>query len=248
MDCPISEITYGFAFVANLMRANRGKRSLPFFPTLREEALKGYDVRLKVAGEVRYYQFKRPSVVTWSHAKECQPPFNLTPPFLKIRLTKRPHSEQHNILVDLAAERRHVFYTCTRLYEMEAFRVCYRKNQTHIKSAYINPTDIGRINDHLQHTVAFEPTAKFGWFCSDPLPIGFVRTSSALPSFEDDDGITSLERQVATELEMIENLLNRRGVYYLHSTDPGVYRGLRPLNNLSFCADSSLTSIHCFEV
>ena len=60
MDFPVSEITYGFAFVENLTRANRGKRALPFFPTLRDEALRGYDVRLKVTGQVHYYQFKNP--------------------------------------------------------------------------------------------------------------------------------------------------------------------------------------------
>ena len=122
MDFPVSEITYGFAFVENLTRANRGKRALPFLPTLRDEALRGYDVRLKVTGQVPYYQFKSPRILTRRNAKDCSPPSNLQPPFFRMRLMRRPHSEQHNIPVDLRSKRRNVFYTCSRLYEANSFR------------------------------------------------------------------------------------------------------------------------------
>jgi hypothetical protein len=84
--------------------------------------MKGYDVKARVAGETHFYQFKIPRVMIRRTALECSPPSNLQPIFLRMYLMRRPHSEQHNLLVSLKGKRRNVFYVCPRLYEASSFR------------------------------------------------------------------------------------------------------------------------------
>ena len=105
----------------------------------------------------------------------------------------------------------------------------------HLQSAYINPAVIGQIVDDLQHSVSFEPKAMLGWYCSDPVRIEFISTAAALPSFDDlPEGTVSLAQQAATELELIESLLNQGSLYYLHSTDPRYYQSLGVVEKLVY--------------
>jgi hypothetical protein len=210
MDIPISEITYGFSFVENLVRANVGKRIIPFFPTLREEALRGYDVRTRVAGKTRFYQFKIPKVMIRDNAIECLAPSNLVTPFLRMPLMRRLRSEQHNILVQLRARRQNVFYACPRLYEDEPFRRSYQLGRIHLDSAYINPADIGQITDDLQHEVAFEPNSFYAWYRSDPRRIHILPAETGLPSFDGGlDEAISLQDRAAADVVLIEDLLRQ---------------------------------------
>jgi hypothetical protein len=227
MDFPVSEITYGFSLVENLIRASSGKRTLPLFPTLREEAFKGYDVKTRVAGETHYYQFKTPKVMIRRNAIECSNPSNLATPFLRMPIMRRPHSNQHNLLVALKAKRRNVFYTCPRLYDLKSFRSCYENGQIHVQSAYIDPAQIGKITDHAQHSIAFEPKASFGWYRSEPIRVEFLSAASAIPSFDDiPHSVTSLEQRVEEELELLADLLNQDGAYDLFSANPAYLRSL----------------------
>jgi hypothetical protein len=74
-----------------------------------------------------------------------------------------------------------------------------------------------------------------GWYCSDPVRIEFLSAAASLPSFDDlPDGTVSLERQAATELELIESLLNQGGFYYLHSTNPEYYQSLGVVEKLVY--------------
>jgi hypothetical protein len=96
--------------------------------------------------------------------------------------------------------------------------------------------DTGRRRaDESQHSVSFQPKAMIGWYCSDPVRIEFQTPDAGLPRFDDLSGDTvSLEHQAATELEMIEDLLNQRRLYYLHSTDPEYYRSLGVVEKLVY--------------
>jgi hypothetical protein len=227
MDVPISEISYGFAFIENMIRSYRSRRVVPFFPTLREEAIRGYDARLRVAGQTRFYQFKIAKVMVRARARECSPPSNLRTKFLRMPLMRRPYSEQHNVLVQLRSRRQYVHYVCPRFYDSRTFHQSYRNVRVHLDSAYIDPNDIGPIRDNDQHNVSFEPSARIGWFCSEPKRLDVRSSESVLPATPTVSGERTLLDQASADVKEIRAALEEAGAD-LHDPDQVALRGRRP--------------------
>ena len=73
MKSDISEFSYGFALVNELADSvGSGLRAAPLFPSLRQEARLGYDVKLDRPGLPLFLQFKLSDCMVSNRAKEIQ--------------------------------------------------------------------------------------------------------------------------------------------------------------------------------
>ena len=127
MTPDISEFSYGFALTQELIKIADPLRAAPIFPSLIEEgrAGGGYDVNLDIPGFPLFIQFKRSDCMKRRSAREAAPPFNLNPPFYRMKITERSRSAQHEMLLDLDDGTNEVFYAAPLFHTVEELNAAY---------------------------------------------------------------------------------------------------------------------------
>jgi hypothetical protein len=153
MHSELSEFSYGFAITAEL-RDFFWPRVVepPVFPTLRQEARLGWDVRFPVVGRSLFLQFKIADALTRSSASEWS---DYNAPYYRFRLHRLSRSDQHNRLLSLARTEPFVFYVAPRFHRLDEFTEQYRRVAVCNESAWIMLSSLPQINDDLQHHITY---------------------------------------------------------------------------------------------
>ena len=171
MTPDISEFSYGFALTNELV-GWMALSAVPIFPSLIEEgkASGGYDVKLDRPGVPLYIQFKRSNVMTRRSAHEIKNlALPLDVPFHRFYITERNRSLQHASLVALDDGVNEVYYAAPRFHTLAGINSAWASKMVMQRSIFIRPSQIGQINDDLQHRVSFDDNATY--FCSEPKSI-----------------------------------------------------------------------------
>lgn len=184
---PFSEFSYGFSFVENMMRSDSIVPGLyPVFPSLREEAKLGYDVKFDHPGAILYFQFKIPKKLKTDRALETnRNRFNigdLYPPFLRMPIINQTNSSQHNTLIRREKRKKKenrncickkcsfVFYATPMFSSSSELNNYFQTHSVHRKSALFSPLEIGTLRPGDYHSVAYNleiHNPRHGWVCSN---------------------------------------------------------------------------------
>ena len=90
-------------------------------------------------------------------------------PYYRMYITKRNHSNQHQMLHELELNNNlnEVFYTAPLFHEPEELNNAYLNGTVSNRSLWIKPSDIGLLIDDEQHYVVFD--SSINWYmCSEP--------------------------------------------------------------------------------
>lgn len=176
-----SEFSYGFAVTEEMIHG-WGSRltAVPYFPTLREEARIGFDVRLDRNGIPLFLQFKISEGMTSRRARECQLGLPMGTPFYRMHLHRMDRSNQHQALLTLEQTGEEVYYVAPRFNRQTEFSLAYFQRRVIARSAFIRPGDIGRILDNQSHWVAFDQMGRRGWRFSEPVEVETILSGSEL--------------------------------------------------------------------
>lgn len=167
-----SEFCYGYAFIENLIRDSRRRPTrAPRFPTLREEARLGYDMKIDLPARVLFFQYKHPECMVSNAAWETSRMRirDLWPRCFRMPTMKGARSDQHDRL--LALEERNadsVFYPMPELHDACEFNRAYGKTRVRRESCFFSPHAIGPLSPHEDHHIAYARRMNHGWLCSEP--------------------------------------------------------------------------------
>lgn len=170
----ISETSYGYALTDELIhRQNMPINSAPIFPTLYQEGQNGggYDLLLDRPGLPLFLQFKLSDYLSRSNASEMNTFDN---PYYRMYITKRNHSNQHQMLheLELNNDLNEVFYTAPLFHEPEELNDAYLNGNVSNRSLWINPSQIGLLPDDEQHYVVFDSPTNW-YMCSEAKKMDF---------------------------------------------------------------------------
>ncbi len=170
MRAEISEFSYGFAITAEL-RDLFWPRIVepPIFPTLRDEAQLGWDVRFPLVGRPLFLQFKVAEALTRASAAEWGY-YNAL--YYRFPLHRISRSNQHNRLRNLALIEPFVFYVAPRFYRLEEFTERYTHIAVTQESAWIPLSRLPSINDDLQHFITYRTGLDVRFASPESKPIG----------------------------------------------------------------------------
>lgn len=178
MKPDISEFSYGYAVTEELIQSG-GARVIaaPVFPSLYEEGKKGggYDVEIPLKGTPVFLQFKLSDHLKRATAKEHQAGI-VGIPYYRMHLRPLKHSDQHNLLLDLAKKGEAVFYIAPTFHLPNELNMCYLDRSVLKNSVAFDPLDIGPLPDDDDHYVVFEKGTATAYRCSSE-PVQIVRTS-----------------------------------------------------------------------
>ena len=214
-----SEFTFGYALVSELSSGiSPALRSVPIFPSLREEADGGYDVQMDNPGVPLFLQFKLPEYLTKRSAREISKhKVYRKPGFYRINIYGSNISTQHAELLKL--ERNNsadVFYVFPLFHTSYDLNSKYRTYSISDSCYFIRPSEIGAFNDNESHSVSYHPEEKGVFIFSEPRPID-ARI-----------GVDSLTRFILSELEdetpVSEKISELLGNFVMFSFDPGTPR------------------------
>lgn len=159
-----SEFSYGFAVTHRLVNSLPGVQSAPEFPSLRDEASLGYDLRLQYPGFPIYLQFKlsdwlsRPTAREWAWHQE---------PYYRVPITPRMRSDQHNLLKGLVdAGEDAVYYVAPLFHTLDDFNAAYAGDQIVSRSAWFRLQDLPRLSDDEEHCITLTRSSGFVWHTS----------------------------------------------------------------------------------
>lgn len=171
MKLGYSEFSYGYAFTENLIRSSAtGPATAPVFPNLVQEATLGYDVFVDLPGVPLYFQFKLPTLLTRSNAREIQLGLTgLSLNLFRMPLMLRDKSDQHKNLMALEAKfPKAVFYTSPEMETVDDFNAAYVAAIVPGHSAFFSPRAIGPLPDDKEHCVSYCQSSAIAWRCSEP--------------------------------------------------------------------------------
>jgi hypothetical protein len=212
MTPTLSEFSYGFALTHELIGlADEDLQVAPIFPSLIEEgkAGGGYDVNLNWPGFPLFLQFKRSDCMVSGRAKELQAGYNLNLPFYRLKITERSRSDQHDMLLELDDGNNQVFYAAPLFHEVKELNEAYLAAQVGIRSFYIRPSDIGKLDDDSHH-VAFDGVRSYVF--SEPREVTGIR-GDAFPGIlrhrRDADSRALRDGPLVDALSSVERVLGR---------------------------------------
>ncbi|MGA8222432.1 MAG: hypothetical protein WB780_12320 [Candidatus Acidiferrales bacterium] len=153
MRSELSEFSYGFAITAELRdRFSPMIIEAPVFPTLREEAELGWDMRFPIVGASMFVQFKVADVLTRASAAEWNF-YNAS--YYRFPMHRLSKSDQHNRLRSLATEQPLVFYVAPRFSRLHEFNQWYVSDSVIQESAWIPLLSLPTISDDQQHHISY---------------------------------------------------------------------------------------------
>ena len=169
-----TELTFGFAFLRELeQKYVRGGRfpMAPEFISQRDEAKKGYDVRIMLANATpAFLQLKRSDVLVTNRCKEIKRGRFTAPRVYRMKLHQNNQYQQHRALQNLEAQGNKVFYVTSQIYTQKEFATAY-SNRTIVSkaSASFSPKEIILPNTTTNHHVSFQSSGQYGYvFSSEP--------------------------------------------------------------------------------
>jgi hypothetical protein len=213
MDPNISEFSYGYALTNELMRRYRLNRAgAPTFPSLQQEGQTGggYDVELPLIA--LFLQFKLSRYMKGVNSKHAGV---IGLPHYRADLRARKYSKQHELLLDLEADGKDVYYCAPMFHEPDELNQAFVARDVTARSVFFRPSAIGELPDDDEHFIAFQPGATQVWFCSDPkeiVPVSPADIFSGRLGHRRTESITTLYESLANELlQTFERSVTKRG-------------------------------------
>jgi hypothetical protein len=139
---------------------------VPYFPSLREEYRKGYDVLFNTSVAPIYLQYK---VSDFMQTKRANHWDLFNDKYYKFDIYHPSKSPQHNLLKDLSKINTHVYYCASAIFKYEDFTRFHLSKQICRNSVFINFNQLPIIFD--KHTIIFNKSKTKGYFCSEPKEI-----------------------------------------------------------------------------
>lgn len=243
MRAEFSEFSYGYAITEELINWHSvGLRAYPYFPTLREEAIVGYDLKLDRPGAPLFLQFKLADGMERRSCSEIKKyHLALTPTFYRMYVMRSDKSPQHSLLIALESSGAEVYYVTPRFHTSIEFSNLYFSRDVVQNSAFIRPGAIGPLPDTKQHHVSYERGGAHAWFCSEPVVIeeGTLDGSSLANKIHGNlEERRTLSEQLKPLLGKILKTLAEKGITPPFPSDekPGEFDDMRRLNRISFLA------------
>ena len=169
MKPDISEFSFGYAITESLIRGNAfGLEAAPVFPSLIQEGQEGggFDVHLPFEGSPLFLQFKLSDCMVGDNAKEAN---DIGVPYYRMHIRPLRHSLQHQMLLDLEADGRIVYYVAPKFHTSTELNEAYLGRQVAQRSIFIQPSLIGDL-DNKDHYVVFKEDVE-PIVCSEPKKI-----------------------------------------------------------------------------
>lgn len=166
-DGHISEFSYGYALTSELVALyNLKAAGAPEFETQNAEGKEGGGWDVKLPGVPVYLQYKRSSRMVRNTAGEA----NLFPelPYFRMYLHRRNHSDQHQLLLDLASQGNVVAYAAPGFSEPEELNEAYSTDHAAERSIFVQPSSVGPLTDDGYHWIWFQTDPPTAFFCSEP--------------------------------------------------------------------------------
>ena len=161
MKPQFSEFSYGFAYTDALIRRIGGISAAPVFPSLRDEATKGWDVRLNYPGFPVFLQFKLSDRLERTNAKYW--PY-YRKPYFRIDITPLTRSRQHNLLKKLADSGvGRVSYEAPLFYQTREFDDAYISGKIIDRSISIPVSRLDYLTDNEAHYITFVGPSNPSW-------------------------------------------------------------------------------------
>lgn len=159
MESDISEFSFGFAVVneicQKLPKLGFSASAAPFFPNLRQEKLRPYDVKIPTRGVPLFLQFKR-SDKMFRRMKAKADEWDLyKTPYFRVNLYKRFHSDQHKNLQELAKKELYVCYVSPLFFKPFEFDQAYSNQQVVNESIFVHVNRLPPLPDDQTHYFTF---------------------------------------------------------------------------------------------
>jgi len=160
-----SEFSYGFSLSYEIMNALRPNYTgYPLFPSLVEEAMKGFDVSFSRSGWPLFLQFKlsqymtSPSALHWS---------DFDAPHFRFKIHKRKRAKieerQHNRLKELSKSEPDVYYAAPLFHLETEFDNAFVNDKIFMKTMFISMSDLPEITDNDDHYIVFCDDKNLHW-------------------------------------------------------------------------------------
>ncbi|HLA28081.1 MAG: hypothetical protein A3G17_00690 [Planctomycetes bacterium RIFCSPLOWO2_12_FULL_50_35] len=154
----ISEFSFGFAFLEEQITRCRDRlRCAPILPSLREEAVKGFDAHLPTRGIDFYYQFKISDYLWYWNATYIS---NGTYPGPYYRFWV--DSNQHRRLFRLSQHKHYTYYVAPRMRNREEFDNAFLTRTVTPRSVLVPVRDCGNIIKDTGHCITLPENSR-GW-------------------------------------------------------------------------------------
>lgn len=202
MTPEISEFSYGFALTNELVGWT-AVAAAPVFPSLIQEGLSGYDVKLEFPAAALYLQFKRSGCMRRKSAREIKHfDLSIDVPYYRFCITESNKSDQHELLLSLEQTGNNVFYAAPRFHTLSEINWAWQENAVASSSIFVAPQTIGALDEET-HSVAFD--ANDVWLCSDPKKITALTSGELLEKVT--AGLRADDRPLRSKIpEMAERL------------------------------------------
>jgi len=127
------------------------------FPSLYEEGQAGGGYDVKLPGIPTFIQFKLSDELTTSKALDSAA---LGLPYFRFKIRGRKHSSQHDLLLDLEAKGKSVYYAAPRFRLPDSMNRAFIDQEMIDRTAFIRPSTIGAFDpsDDGDHTLSFRAT------------------------------------------------------------------------------------------
>ena len=160
----MTEFSFSFAFTHELLTQLPSADAAPYFPSLRAEALLGYDLKVGFNGIPIYLQYKLSEGLTRGQAKYWA---KYNGEYYRFDITSLRVSQQHDILKDLSVKEPHVYYVAPVFWKIGNFNIYYQTNRILDNSICVPLRRLPYLPDFDQHHVTYANTRRFDWHSTD---------------------------------------------------------------------------------
>src|SRR5262249_18799123 len=161
MKRKVSEFSYGFVLTHELVDA---------YGYLRTDAphgsrggrMKGAEAGAALRGYPLFLQFKASEYMKRRNAAESK---LVGLPYFRFALHRKTQSNQHQLLIELEKKGHAVFYATPKIHEAVNLNSAFFDRQVVASSLFINPGEIGELQDNRPHRVVFSGRADEVYVC-----------------------------------------------------------------------------------
>ena len=209
----ISEREFEFCFNSEFLRKHDSAiLGMPRIPSQRLENILGYDVRYRLqSGGYTRSLFLQHKITTYACNRKGK---NLDVwdcyqgPYFRFHIEKITKTQQHNILVELAATGEEVCYCAPIFIGFANLQIHFLQNQLLDFSRFFPLGNMGKIIDSEPHSVSCDPSGTFAYFHSNAKKLPGMKNWNQLikettPKQVDVEYVTSLLTNLKRSFESV---------------------------------------------
>jgi hypothetical protein len=145
--------------------------SVPYFPSLVEEASKGFDVKIPTLAAPIFLQYKIADYMIRSQAEQWK---LFDSPYFRFSVYPANRSPQHNLLKDLSQKEPLVFYCAPAFNEYSEYVLLHQKRLIVSHSVFIPIQELPRNVGSDKHSIVFQIKPLKGYWCSEQKEVHLI--------------------------------------------------------------------------